>query len=77
MVGSDKRLAWHPKHENRFLVGGGASITLYEYRPDSEIHHITALHDLQLMKVGTGSCLYESLLMCLAKVLRVVSRSFF
>jgi hypothetical protein len=48
----EKRLLWHPRQENKFVVGGGSQITLYEWAPDQhEIRHITSQHDLQFMKV--------------------------
>lgn len=56
MIGSglpDKRLLWHPRQDNKFVVGGGSQITLYEWAPDyPEIRHITSQHDLQFMKVS-------------------------
>lgn len=48
----EKRLLWHPRQENKFVVGGGSDITLYEWAPaQSEIKHITSQHGLQFMKV--------------------------
>ncbi|KAF9809376.1 hypothetical protein IEO21_07417 [Rhodonia placenta] len=48
---SEKRLSWHPRHDNRFAVGGGSQITLYEWLPESsEIKQVTAQTDLPLMK---------------------------
>ena len=48
----DKRLLWHPRQENKFVVGGGSDITLYEWVPEqSEIRHVTSQHGLQFMKV--------------------------
>ncbi|GAW04234.1 WD repeat-containing protein [Lentinula edodes] len=29
-VQSEKRVLWHPRHSNKFVVGGGSQITLYE-----------------------------------------------
>ncbi|KII92498.1 hypothetical protein PLICRDRAFT_155080 [Plicaturopsis crispa FD-325 SS-3] len=47
----DRRLLWHPRHDNKFIVGGGSQITLYEWAPDyPEIRHITSRLDLQFMK---------------------------
>ncbi|KAF7980728.1 hypothetical protein HWV62_36737 [Athelia sp. TMB] len=47
----DKRLLWHPRQENKFVVGGGSDITLYEWAPEqSEIRHVTSQHGLQFMK---------------------------
>jgi hypothetical protein len=51
-VPSEKRLLWHPRHDNKFVVGGGSQITLYEWAPDHpEIRHVTSQHDIQFMKV--------------------------
>jgi hypothetical protein len=53
MVQSEKRLLWHPRRDNKFVVGGGSQITLYEWAPDyPEIRQITSQHDLQHMKVS-------------------------
>ncbi|KAJ7087262.1 hypothetical protein B0H15DRAFT_843273 [Mycena belliarum] len=52
----DKRLLWHPRQENKFVVGGGSQITLYEWAPEQqEIRHITSQHDLQFMKTFAWS----------------------
>ncbi|KAJ7895961.1 hypothetical protein B0H14DRAFT_3081117 [Mycena olivaceomarginata] len=52
----EKRLLWHPRQENKFVVGGGSQITLYEWAPDQhEIRHITSQHDLQFMKTFAWS----------------------
>ncbi|KAF8971267.1 hypothetical protein BDZ97DRAFT_1901867 [Flammula alnicola] len=51
MVQPDKRLLWHPRHENKFVVGGGSQITLYEWASEyPEIRHVTSQHDLHFMK---------------------------
>ncbi|KAI0949126.1 hypothetical protein AcW1_008824 [Taiwanofungus camphoratus] len=51
MVQTEKRLLWHPRHENKFAVGGGSQITLYEWVPESfEIKQVTSQLDLTLMK---------------------------
>lgn len=53
VVQTEKRLLWHPRLDNKFLVGGASQITLYEWAPDSsEIKHVTSKQDLNLMKVG-------------------------
>jgi hypothetical protein len=45
------RLLWHPRKENRFVVGSGSRITLYELAPEyPEIRQVTAQSDLQFMK---------------------------
>jgi hypothetical protein len=55
----DKRLLWHPRRNNKFIVGGGTQITLYEWAPDyPEIKHITSQHDLQFMKVSFCQMVY-------------------
>ncbi|KAJ7499365.1 hypothetical protein FB451DRAFT_1118430 [Mycena latifolia] len=52
----EKRLLWHPRQENKFVVGGGSQITLYEWAPEQqEIRHITSQHDLQFMKTFAWS----------------------
>ncbi|KAK1232312.1 hypothetical protein PQX77_004563 [Marasmius sp. AFHP31] len=52
----EKRLLWHPRHLNRFIVAGGSQITLYECAPSQpEIRHITSQNDLNLMKCFTWS----------------------
>ncbi|KAH7916597.1 hypothetical protein BJ138DRAFT_1201984 [Hygrophoropsis aurantiaca] len=47
----EKRLLWHPRWENKFVVGGGSQMSLYQWAPEhTEIRHITSQHDLQFMK---------------------------
>lgn len=49
---SEKKVLWHPRGENRFIVGGGSQITLYEWSPDEPaIRHVTSQQDMQHMKV--------------------------
>ncbi|KAJ7067827.1 hypothetical protein C8F01DRAFT_1115851 [Mycena amicta] len=59
MVGqnsSEKRLLWHPRQHNKFVVGGGSQATLYEWAPEShEIRHVTSQQDLQFMKTFAWS----------------------
>ncbi|KAF8211587.1 hypothetical protein K438DRAFT_1807564 [Mycena galopus ATCC 62051] len=56
MVQPEKRLLWHPRQENKFVVGGGSQITLYEWTPEQqEIRRITSQHDLQFMKTFAWS----------------------
>ncbi|KAI0071900.1 hypothetical protein K474DRAFT_1629835 [Panus rudis PR-1116 ss-1] len=51
MVQTDRRLLWHPRLDNRFLVGGGGQLTVYEWHSgSSEIKHVTSKHDLQMMR---------------------------
>jgi hypothetical protein len=48
----ERRLLWHPRQDNKFIVGGGSQITLYEYAPRyPEIKLVTSQHDLHHMKV--------------------------
>lgn len=57
----DKRLLWHPRQENKFVVGGGSDITLYEWAPDDPgIRHITSQHDLQFMKVRNSKTIEQN-----------------
>ncbi|KAH7928941.1 hypothetical protein BV22DRAFT_1030156 [Leucogyrophana mollusca] len=47
----EKRLLWHPCRNNKFVVGGGSQMSLYEWVPEhTEIRHVTSQHDLQFMK---------------------------
>ncbi|KAJ6516352.1 hypothetical protein C8R45DRAFT_241220 [Mycena sanguinolenta] len=56
MVPPEKRLLWHPRQKNKFVVGGGSQITLYEWAPEQhEIRRITSQHDLQFMKTFAWS----------------------
>lgn len=51
-VQTEKRLLWHPRLDDKFLVGGGSQVTLYEWVAESsEIKHVTSKQDLNLMKV--------------------------
>ncbi|KAG2016457.1 hypothetical protein CC2G_009625 [Coprinopsis cinerea AmutBmut pab1-1] len=51
MVLPDKRVLWHPRHENKFVVGGNSQITLYEWAAEyPEIRHITSQHDLHHLR---------------------------
>lgn len=53
MVQLEKRLLWHPRHDNKFVVGGGSQIMLYEWAAEyPEIRHVTSQHDLHFMKVS-------------------------
>lgn len=48
---SDKRLLWHPRQDNKFIVGGNSQITLYEWAAEHpEIRHVTSRNDLAHMK---------------------------
>ncbi|KAF8644812.1 hypothetical protein AX16_008269 [Volvariella volvacea WC 439] len=47
----EKRLLWHPRRANKFVVGGLNQITLYEWAPEfPEIKRGTSQHDLQHMR---------------------------
>ncbi|KAI0266669.1 hypothetical protein BC834DRAFT_872947 [Gloeopeniophorella convolvens] len=47
----EKRIVWSPLGQNRFIVGGGSQLTLYDWSSeDSSIHHVASQHDLQSMK---------------------------
>ncbi|KAL4248763.1 WD repeat mio family protein [Abortiporus biennis] len=51
MVQAERRLLWHPRLDNKFLVAGGSQITLYEWLANSsQIKHVTSKHDLQTLK---------------------------
>ncbi|KAG6844845.1 hypothetical protein H0H87_003277 [Tephrocybe sp. NHM501043] len=51
MVQYEKKLLWHPRGANKFVVGGGSQITLYEWAPNHPgIRQITSQHDLQHLK---------------------------
>ncbi|TFK74207.1 hypothetical protein BDN72DRAFT_813031 [Pluteus cervinus] len=61
----DKRLLWHPRRDNKFIVGGTSQITLYEWASDyPEIRRITSQHDLHYMKCFAWSPdpLYDDLI---------------
>lgn len=48
----ERRLLWHPRGLNKFIVGGGTHITMYEWLPDrQEIKHVASQNELQYMKV--------------------------
>ncbi|KAI0744299.1 hypothetical protein C8Q80DRAFT_889791 [Daedaleopsis nitida] len=48
---SDKRLVWHPRGQNKFIVGGSTQITLYEWLPqNSEIKQVASQLELNQMK---------------------------
>ncbi|GLB45034.1 putative WD40 repeats [Lyophyllum shimeji] len=51
MVQSEKRLLWHPRGNNKFIVGGGSQITLYEWAQEHPgIRQVSSQHDLQHLK---------------------------
>lgn len=57
---NDKHLLWHPRHNSRFVVGGGSQITLYEWIPkSSEIKQVTAQQDLPHMRVKSLSHVFS------------------
>ncbi|KAI0355754.1 hypothetical protein OH77DRAFT_1402535 [Trametes cingulata] len=48
---TDKRLLWHPCGQNKFVVGGSAQITLYEWLPQSsQIKQVASQLELNTMK---------------------------
>lgn len=48
----DKRLVWHPRRDDEFVVGGGTQITLYSLaREYPEIRQIASRNDLHHMRV--------------------------
>ena len=50
---SDKRLIWHPRGQNKFIVGGSTQITLYEWiSQSSEIRQVASQLELNQMKVS-------------------------
>lgn len=49
---ADKRLLWHPRGQNKFVVGGSTQITLYEWLPQSsQIKQVASQLELNTMKV--------------------------
>lgn len=58
----EKRLLWHPRCDNKFVVGGGSQMTMYEWAPEKpEIRHVNSQNDLQFMKVCLQVVQVESL----------------
>jgi len=55
MVQPEKKLLWHPTRSNRFIVGGGnpGQIKVYDWDGKTDITEVTALGDLQHMKVSS------------------------
>ncbi|KIK80016.1 hypothetical protein PAXRUDRAFT_833780 [Paxillus rubicundulus Ve08.2h10] len=48
---AEKHLLWHPRWQNRFVVGGGSQMSMYEWAADrSEIRHVSSQSDLSFMK---------------------------
>ncbi|OSC97421.1 hypothetical protein PYCCODRAFT_1419471 [Trametes coccinea BRFM310] len=48
---ADKRLLWHPRGQNKFVVGGSSQITLYEWLPQSsQIKQVASQMELNAMK---------------------------
>ena len=74
MVGqAERKILWHPRGENKFIVGGGSQLTLYEWSSEPSIVQLASQHDLSLMKVLP--LLYMRLKVSIhILVLRVVSR---
>ncbi|KAL5528601.1 hypothetical protein ACEPAF_7737 [Sanghuangporus sanghuang] len=47
----ERKVLWHPRHENKFIVGGGSQLSLFEWRQDvPEFRLVSSQADLQLMK---------------------------
>jgi hypothetical protein len=56
MVQPERRVLWHPRKKNKFVVGENSQIILYEWASEyPEIRHVTSQHDLQYMKVSFHS----------------------
>ena len=54
----ERKVLWHPRQENKFIVGSGSQLSLFEWRQDvPEFRLVASQADLQLMKV---SCLNDS-----------------
>lgn len=50
----EKRVLWHPRKENKFVVAGNSRIVLYEWAAQyPEIKHVTSQHDLHSMKASS------------------------
>jgi hypothetical protein len=55
MVQLEKRLLWHPRKDNKFVVGEHSQIILYEWASEHpEIRHVTSQHDLHSMKASVS-----------------------
>jgi hypothetical protein len=51
---TDRRAIWHPRHPDKFAVGGGANISLYEWsKEEGNIRRAASYDDLQHMKAST------------------------
>ncbi|KAI5123084.1 hypothetical protein M0805_000518 [Coniferiporia weirii] len=47
----ERKVIWHPRQENKFIVGGGSQITMFDWAPDiPEFRLVTSRADLQMMK---------------------------
>lgn len=54
MAHPEKKLVWHPTRQNRFVVGGGdpiGQVKIYDWDGKADITEVTALGDLEHMKV--------------------------
>ncbi|KAL4078226.1 hypothetical protein V8B97DRAFT_1865454 [Scleroderma yunnanense] len=48
---SEKQILWHPRWLNKFVVGGGSQMSMYEWASEqSEIRHLSSQTDLSFMK---------------------------
>lgn len=51
---TDKHILWHPRRHNKFVVGGGSQLSMYEWASElSEIRHLSSQGDLSFMKVNS------------------------
>lgn len=50
----ERRLSWHPRRENQFVVSGASQISLFDWSPEThQFNHIASQHDLQSLRVRT------------------------
>lgn len=48
---AEKQILWDPRSQNKFVVGGGSQISLYEWAPEqSGIRHMSSRGDLSFVK---------------------------
>ncbi|KAH7888971.1 hypothetical protein F5I97DRAFT_2006108 [Phlebopus sp. FC_14] len=48
---AEKHLLWHPRWQNKFVVGGGSQMSMYQWDANqSEIRHLSSQSDLSFMK---------------------------
>ncbi|KAI0338210.1 hypothetical protein BDW22DRAFT_1487781 [Trametopsis cervina] len=52
VVQTERRVLWHPRLNNRLLVGSSSQVTLYEWLSESsEIKHVTSSHGQELISM--------------------------